>query len=101
MAKRDERGSSRAKVGSKLVRFPFSENIVAEWLAKKILFPIFLPFEFVCDANHTATGADFTNSAFLRILLFFSECKFYLVIQKGADSRLCFEVGSKGVSSSY
>ena len=68
MAKRDERGSSRAKVGSKLVSFPFSENIVAEWLAKKILFPIFLPFEFVCDANHTATGAD---SAFLRILLFF------------------------------
>ena len=100
MATRDERGSSRAKVGSKLVSFPFSENIVAEWLAKKNPISHFFTFEFVCDANHTATGADFTNSAFLRILLFFSECKFYLVIQKGADSRLCFEVGGKGVSSS-
>ena len=77
MATRDERGSSRAKVGSKLVSFPFSENIVAEWSAGKIkiliLFSHFFTFEFVCDANHT--GADFTkmnNSAFLRILFYSS-----------------------------
>ena len=77
MATRDERGSSLAKVGSKLVSFPFSENYVAEWLAERNqnsdpVIPFFT-FEFVCDANHT--GADFTkmnNSAILRILYYSS-----------------------------